>query len=373
MVSSNRGKPIFIADYDPEWQRMFDDERDRIYAACGRDPFTTIEHIGSTAVPGLAAKPIIDMMPGVRSLDDTPPIIKMLEAIGWVYVPEYERPTAIDEGMPFRRYLRKDRNGVRAFHMHMVEHGSDFWRDHLLFRNYLRTSHEHRDGYARIKRAIAADFNANLRPDSDVNVGYTDRKTAFVESVKEEARQRVARSAPIRVLPYDASWPEMFDQERARIIAAAGSADIDVQHVGSTSVPGLAAKPHVDIAIAVRTMEAGRALIEPLATVGYATGIRGDNTPDWIVLKRIDDGTDVAHVHVVPRDGWRWQRYIKFRDYLRGKPDARDAYAAVKQGLAAEYGSDHLGYTEAKTEFVREIYRAAGAPLYEETWVPPRR
>ncbi|HLB24647.1 MAG TPA: GrpB family protein [Dehalococcoidia bacterium] len=193
MVVSNRGKSIFIADYDPSWPARFEAERDLIYATGGRDAFTRIEHMGSTAVPGLAAKPIIDMMPGLRSLDDARALIPKLESIGYAYVPEFEQDTALGPGMPFRRYLRKDREGARAFHVHMVEHGSDFWREHLLFRDYLRAFPAEADAYAALKRELAAQFNANLTPTSDTNVGYTDLKTEFVERCKSRARELIGR------------------------------------------------------------------------------------------------------------------------------------------------------------------------------------
>jgi GrpB-like predicted nucleotidyltransferase (UPF0157 family) len=90
--------------------------------------------------------------------------------------------------MPFRRYLRKDLNGARAFHVHMVEEGSDFWEKHLLFRDYLRAHPADRDAYARLKRDLAAKFNASLTPTSNVNVGYTDHKTGFIEACIEKAR-----------------------------------------------------------------------------------------------------------------------------------------------------------------------------------------
>ena len=188
MGSSTIGNPITIANYDPAWPRRFEAERDLIYSACGRNAFTTIEHMGSTAVPGLAAKPIIDMMPGLRSLDDAPPIITHMQTLGYHYVPEFERPTEFDEGMPFRRYLRKDVEGRRAFHVHMVEDASDFWRKHLLFRNYLRAHAAARDDYARLKRELAAEFNASLTATSNINLGYTDRKTDFIEACLAKAR-----------------------------------------------------------------------------------------------------------------------------------------------------------------------------------------
>lgn len=167
MATTRTGKPIIIADYDSAWVEKFVRERERIFAACGRDAFVRIEHIGSTAVPGLAAKPIVDMMPGLRSLDDATPLIPLLEAIGWQYASEAERPTVIDEGMPFRRYFRKDEDGKRAFHMHMVAVTSEFWRDHLAFRNYLRWRPVDAAEYARTKRGLLSTATPPAPPPRD--------------------------------------------------------------------------------------------------------------------------------------------------------------------------------------------------------------
>jgi GrpB-like predicted nucleotidyltransferase (UPF0157 family) len=186
-VTSRTGKPIVIAAHDPAWRRRFEAERVVIFRACGREPFVVIEHVGSTAVPGLAAKPIVDIMPGLRSLDDAPPLIPLLEGIGYQYVPEFERPGAIDSGMPFRRYFRKDVDGERAFHMHMVATDSEFWRRHLLFRDWLRRHPADADAYAMVKRRIAAEYNAAATPASDINLDYTDRKSAFIERIVARA------------------------------------------------------------------------------------------------------------------------------------------------------------------------------------------
>ena len=186
-MTSRTGKPIVIADYDPAWPLRFEAERELIFQTCGRAPFVAIEHIGSTSVPGLAAKPIIDMMPGLRTLDDAPPLIPLLENIGYEYVPEFERPNAIDEGMPFRRYFRKDVYGERAFHVHMGATDHEFLRRHLLFRDWLRRHPEDAADYAVLKRRIAAEFNAALTPTSNINIGYTDRKTEFVEGILARA------------------------------------------------------------------------------------------------------------------------------------------------------------------------------------------
>jgi len=188
MTPPRTGKPVVIADYDPRWSERFERERALILRACGERAFVAVEHIGSTAVPGLAAKPIIDIMPGLRSIDDAPPLIPRLQSIGYEYVPEFERPNEFDEGMPSRRYFRKDEQRARAFDVHMVEVGSDFWRDQIVFRGYLRDHPDVAAAYARLKRDLAADFNATLTATSNANRGYTDRKTGFVLNVLAKAR-----------------------------------------------------------------------------------------------------------------------------------------------------------------------------------------
>ena len=194
-MTSRTGKPIVIADYDPAWPARFLAERQLILRTCPSAAFVRIEHVGSTSVPGLAAKPIIDLMPGLRLLDGAPPLVPLLASIGYEYVPEFEHDTAAGPGMPFRRYFRKDEAGERAFHMHMVEAGSEFWTDHLLFRNYLRLHPEAAAEYAQLKREIAARYNATLSDHSEINTGYTDHKTAFIESIKAKARVEGSEAA----------------------------------------------------------------------------------------------------------------------------------------------------------------------------------
>lgn len=165
--------PIVIEAYCQEWPERFKQEAQMIRQTI--EPYiTVIEHIGSTAVPGLAAKPIIDMLISVKSLADTPHFIPPLEQLGYVYVPEYEA------GLPERRYLYKQDNGEDTFHLHMVEPESDFFCRHLAFRDYLRAHPESVAEYASLKIKLAREFG------SDRN-GYTDAKSDFIQSIERKA------------------------------------------------------------------------------------------------------------------------------------------------------------------------------------------
>ena len=171
-------KPILIVDYDPRWPQMFQEEKQRLEAALGRW-LLGIQHVGSTAVPGLAAKPIIDIMPGLRSLDDTPRIIGPMRRLGYQYFPEYE------DDLPARRYFRKPAGeafrGGGSHHVHVVETTSEFWRRHIAFRDYLRTHPEAAMEYAELKRRLAAEHGADRE-------GYTEAKTDFIRAIEAKAR-----------------------------------------------------------------------------------------------------------------------------------------------------------------------------------------
>jgi GrpB-like predicted nucleotidyltransferase (UPF0157 family) len=305
----------------------------------------------------------------VHALSDvTPDVIARLGSIGYEYVPEYERSTEIDEGMPFRRYFRKDVDGVRAFHMHLVEKGSDFWVRHLRFRNYLRYFPDDRDAYARLKREIAADYNAKMDATwgpTELNLHYTENKTEFVEGVLAKFAALIHDHAKILVAPYDERWPEFSAAERARLAAALGSRALAIEHIGSTSVPGLAAKPTIDTCVGVADMS----VIDELRPIVVGLGYRELrlNDADWGYAPLRASGMKF-NTHFVPYGGERWQYYLDFRDYLRAHPDVAAAYAALKLANAEEFGGDILGYIEAKAEFVVEMrtrgtaWRAGGRP-----------
>jgi len=134
-------------------------------------PGVAVEHVGSTAVPGLAAKPIIDILVGLRSLRDAAAVIPPLEGLGYQYLPEREIET------PERRFLARPKTKPRLCHIHMVEVGSDFSERHLLFRDYLRAHPDAAREYEDLKRALAAQFRENRE-------AYTEGKTPFVRRIE---------------------------------------------------------------------------------------------------------------------------------------------------------------------------------------------
>lgn len=166
---------ITIADYNPDWPDQFATEKAQLMAIVG-DYVADIQHIGSTSVPGLGAKPVIDIMIGVRSLADADAhCIEPIVGLGYEYVRKYEVE------LPFRRYFSKDNaDGIRTHQIHLVEIESDWWERHLVFRDYLRTHPEASEAYERLKRELAA------LPFESTN-DYAEAKTEFIRGVETEA------------------------------------------------------------------------------------------------------------------------------------------------------------------------------------------
>jgi GrpB-like predicted nucleotidyltransferase (UPF0157 family) len=170
---------IEIVPYDSTWPARFEHER-AVLQAIFRSVPVQIEHIGSTAVPALAAKPVIDIMLGADRLAEVEDRIADLVQAGYEYVRRYER------AFPQRRLFAKPQQRPRSFHLHAVERASAFWQRQLLFRDFLRAHRDVASEYETLKRRLAADFRA----DRD---GYADAKTVFIEAALERARREACR------------------------------------------------------------------------------------------------------------------------------------------------------------------------------------
>jgi putative glutamine amidotransferase len=161
----------------------------------------------------------------------------------------------------------------------------------------------------------------------------------------------------------DPAWPAAFEAEAERIRAALGDVAVRVEHVGSTAVPGLTAKPIIDIQVSVDAMAPRDRFVEPLVELGYRF-VADPTDVEHEFLSRDVDGVRTHQIHVCPA-GSEWERrHLRFRDHLRTHPDDAAAYAELKRGLAADHPNDVFSYVDGKTSFIREIEaRAAGREL----------
>ena len=164
----------------------------------------------------------------------------------------------------------------------------------------------------------------------------------------------------VTVVPYRPEWPELFEAERERLRGALCGLDATIEHGGSTSVPGLAAKPTIDVLVGVTGLEQMNERIDDMVAVGYHYVPKYEvRMPDRRYFRRPDARPRLAHVHVLEVDGVRWLRHLAFRDWLREHPDDAHAYAALKFALAHQYRHDRPGYTDAKNSFITMILKRA--------------
>ena len=167
---------IILVEYNPEWPSMFEAVKQTLLSVVG-DYVEDIQHVGSTSVPGLAAKPVIDILMGVLTL-----AVADAHCVQPIVDCGFKHREGMIHVTPFRRYFTKDDDqGNRTHQIHLVETQHEWWEDLRLFRDYLRAHGETRDAYEHLKRELAKDTYERT---SD----YADRKTEFVTGVLEEAR-----------------------------------------------------------------------------------------------------------------------------------------------------------------------------------------
>ena len=174
--------------------------------------------------------------------------------------------------------------------------------------------------------------------------------------MNEQESVGAAISEEIHLESSDPRWPAMYCFEQDRIVAALPGAFLELQHIGSTAVPGLAAKPIIDILAGVETMDAARSLAEPVCRFGYTTSTEFNaSLTDRQWFMRSAQGRRTHHLHVVVWGGPVWHARLRFRDALRADSGLARDYAKLKLYLAKEYASDREAYTAAKSDFVQAV------------------
>lgn len=177
----------------------------------------------------------------------------------------------------------------------------------------------------------------------------------------------VRSSEPVVIVPYDPEWPRTFELLREVLLRALGDLAVAVEHVGSTSVPGLPAKPIIDIDVVIRSRDDLRDVVQLLAVLGYRH--QGDiGVPGREAFAR--EGGDAPrdgggrrwpahHLYVCASDSKELRQHLVFRDWLRSNPAAVTEYAMLKRHLADVYGDDRDGYSDAKTDFIEAALKEA--------------
>ena len=178
---------------------------------------------------------------------------------------------------------------------------------------------------------------------------------------------KVARvlAEEIEIVPYDSAWPRMFQEERERLLTLLPHELVRrIEHFGSTAVPGLAAKPVVDMLVEVTDLDDTRARIAPIPEgLGYDYFWRENHGQTaqfyaWFIGRDALTKRRTCHIHMVENDFPNWEALL-FRDFLIQHPEVAQEYAALKQRLAVQFRHDREAYTEGKGEFVTRITEQA--------------
>lgn len=167
-------EPIILEKYNPEWPDYFLEERAKIEKTLGH-LIVKIEHIGSTAIPGMGGKPIIDILIGVEEKEDAEKCIPLLASIGYAFDPD--RP----EDLPERKSLDKRDKGIKI-HLYIVDINSDYWICHILFRDHLRANPEVAREYNKLKIELVKKYRYDRE-------AYSKGKAKFIKKVEDKAKK----------------------------------------------------------------------------------------------------------------------------------------------------------------------------------------
>ncbi len=291
-------------------------------------PGAELEHVGPTSVPGLPPKPGIDVMLVVDDPRDEASYVPSLEAAGY-------RVSVREDDRHHRRVLAGP--GVNV---HVFARGCAQVRRHVTLRDWLRANEDDRELYA---KDTEAELEILVRAYMEWQLPSDD-----AEFVVEDP----PHNAPVVLEDYNPAWPDWYAVEEAKIRAALGDTVVRVEHVGSTSVPGLAAKPLIDILLVVPDSNDEDVYVPALTAAGYYLRLREH---DWHEHRLVKGADPNVNIHVFSPACEELDRMLLFRDRLRSHPEELAEYERTKRALAGETWNRVQDYANAKTRVVERI------------------
>lgn len=184
-------------------------------------------------------------------------------------------------------------------------------------------------------------------------------RSAAHEKETVEAGPLGLEHGAVRVVPYDRRWPSLFITMTSQLRAKLADRVLDIEHVGSTAVPGLSAKPILDILIGVARFDEALRLVPVVGELGFEHRPH-EEIPDRHYFRRLEGGRSTHHLSLAEPDSRFYRRTLAFRDALRRNPGLRDEYEALKRGLAEMYPADRERYLDGKTDFVLGVLARRG-------------
>lgn len=250
-------KLVKLTKYNPDWPQVFAAAVNEIKSIL-KENCVQIHHIGSTAIPNIYAKPIVDVLPVVKDISNIDSLSHEFEKLSYVCMGEY--------GIPGRRFYWKSKT-KRTHNIHLFEQGAPEIRRHLLFRDFMIAHQDYAQAYSLVKRSLAGVFSQDIE-------NYVNGKSSFVQMIdyKTDSAKTEQLNANDTIIaePYNTTWPKLAEAEIKVIKAVASQLPyVSIEHLGSTAVPGLSSKPIIDIFIAIKSIEEANQWIKPLETLAY--------------------------------------------------------------------------------------------------------
>jgi len=164
---------------------------------------------------------------------------------------------------------------------------------------------------------------------------------------------------PVVIVNYNPLWPTFYESEKKLIIEVLDDRILAIEHSGSTAVPNLGGKNIVDVMAGVSSLEEAKQCLAPLGSISYTEVTPQVDNADWYYCLEKSQQALGYHLHLVRFGSEHWKKHVIFRDFLRKNLKVAQEYYALKKGLAAKYGANRLGYTEAKTAFIESVIAKA--------------
>lgn len=341
---------VELSKFNPEWPKLFAEAASEIKAIL-LENCVEIYHIGSTAIPNIYAKPIVDVLPVVKDIHKIDALNPQFEALGYACLGEY--------GIPGRRFFWKSKE-KRTHNIHLFAEDSPEIQRHLAFIDFMLANEDFAQAYSLIKQSLAQVFFHDIE-------NYVKGKASFIQLIGyKTGNARIAQLQAednIIIEPYNFAWPKLAEAEINVIKRISnGLPFVSIEHIGSTAVPELSSKPIIDIFITLTSIEEADPWIKSLETLGY---IFWEENPDKSHLRFFKGMPPFGmkrthHVHISATTNETIDQRILFRNILRENSNIRLEYEALKLKLAQLHGSDREIYTHLKGEFIEKVLRSHG-------------
>lgn len=345
MINPNEKiRVVELSAPNPAWVKLYSEESNKIKMILQKN-LVDIYHIGSTAIPNIYAKPIIDIMPVVKNLEVVDSLNSKFESLGYTCMGEYD--------IPGRRYYWKSKE-KRTHHIHLFQEGSPEISRHIAFRDFMRQHPEYAQAYSLIKQCLAEEFPYDIE-------NYVNAKSSFIQLIDYKTglagNTQLNAKDHVVIEPYNSAWPKLAEAEIKTIKKMIQLPFVTIEHIGSTAVPELASKPIIDIIIVIPSIDDGEKWVKQLELLGYVFWDENSDKRHLRFFKGMPPfGTKrTHHIHIVDVNNTTFEQRILFRNILRRDGKTRKEYEALKINLSQTHTTDRESYTDAKSKFIKSV------------------